>query len=156
MSKTSFLSSRSLFLTCFMLVLVVFSTTMRFAGIDVNRTTIETNFSHLNHTEKKCNYSDYSFLDKQLDKNLDKKKNPSSSDTQQEKEPLTLKTTHSSDALLQAFVTAEVFQNAILTASLEFIFPSFSFDKRNSVSYYFSSSTFFKTLFRCFISPNAP
>ena len=134
MHKPNFISSRSFFLTCFMLVLVVFSTTMRFASIGTNRKVLESNFSSL-------------LLNKNLDKN---------STTKQEKEPLTLKTTHASDALLQTFVTTEIFQSAILTASLEFVFPSFSFDKINSISYYFSSSSFFKTLFSCFISPNAP
>jgi hypothetical protein len=90
------------------------------------------------------------------DKNLDKKKHLSDSDNKKEKKPLTLKTAHSSDALLQGFVTTELFQNIILTPSIEFSCTSFSSQTINSVSYYFSSSSFFKTLFRCFISPNAP
>lgn len=143
--------SRTLFMTCFMLVLVVFSTTMRFVGIETNTKWIENNFISLTENTK----IDFSLANK-IDKDSDKKKNLSNSDNQQEKEPLTLKTAHSSDALLQGFVTTELFQNIILTASLELSCPSFSSQKINSVSYYFSSSSFFKTLFSCFISPNAP
>ncbi|WP_338767592.1 hypothetical protein WAF17_06120 [Bernardetia sp. ABR2-2B] len=138
MSKTTLSTpSRTLFMTCFMLVLVVFSTTMRFVGVDVN----ESNFVPLENIE-----IDYSLVNK-IDKDVD---------NQQEKEPLTLKTATSSDALLQGIVTTEFFQNIILTPSIEFSFLSFSSQKTNNVSYYFSSSSFFKTLFRCFISPNAP
>ncbi|WP_338792212.1 hypothetical protein V9L05_16010 [Bernardetia sp. Wsw4-3y2] len=151
MPKTNFqTSSRTLFMTCFMLVLVVFSTTMRFVGVDANLRLLENRFEGIENTE-----IDYSLINK-LDKEVDTKKNLSNSDNQQEKEPLTLKTATSSDALLQGFVTTEFFQNIILTSSIEFVFPSFSSQTINSVTYYFSSSTFFKTLFSCFISPNAP
>lgn len=151
MPKTNFqTSSRTLFMTCFMLVLVVFSTTMRFVGVDANLRLLENRFEGIENTE-----IDYSLINK-LDKEIDTKKNLSNSDNQQEKEPLTLKTATSSDALLQGFVTTEFFQNIILTSSIEFVFPSFSSQTINSVTYYFSSSTFFKTLFSCFISPNAP
>ncbi len=151
MPKTNFqTSSRALFMTCFMLVLVVFSTTMRFVGVDANLRLLENRFEGIENTE-----IDYSLINK-LDKEIDTKKNLSNSDNQQEKEPLTLKTATSSDALLQGFVTTEFFQNIILTSSIEFVFPSFSSQTISSVTYYFSSSTFFKTLFSCFISPNAP
>lgn len=143
--------SRTLFMTCFMLVLVVFSTTMRFAGVEANARWIENNFISLTENTE----TDFSLVNK-VDKDSAKKKNLSNSNNQQEKEPLTLKTAHSSDALLQGFVTTELFQNIILTPHLEFSFLSFSTQKINSVSYYFSSSNFFKTLFSCFISPNAP
>ncbi|WP_375560145.1 hypothetical protein ACE193_20875 [Bernardetia sp. OM2101] len=142
--------SRTLFMTCFMLVLVVFSTTMRFAGVEANARWIENNFINLTENAR----LDYSSVNN-LDTDIDTKK-ISNSDNQPEKEPLTLKTASSSEALLQGFVTTEFFQNIILAPSIEFSFLSFSTQKINSVSYYFSSSTFFKTLFRCFISPNAP
>lgn len=134
-----------------MLVLVVFSTTMRFAGLQSLKV-IENNFISLANVETNTK------IDNSLDKCIDKsdKQNLSSSDNKQKKEPLTLKTGHSSDALLQGVITTELFQNIILTPLIEFVFPSFSFQKINSVSYYFSSSLFFKTLFSCFISPNAP
>ena len=142
--------SRTLLMTCFMLVLVVFSTTMRFVGVEKNTKWIESNFIGLTENTE----IDFSLVKK--DKNLEKNQNLANSENQQEKEPLTLKTAHSSDALLQGFVTTELFQNIILSPSLEFNCPSFSSQKINSVSYYFSSSNFFKTLFSCFISPNAP
>lgn len=147
---TSYTPSNNLFMTCFMLVLVVFSTTMRFVGVDANLRLLESRFEGIENTK-----IDYSLINK-LDKDLDTKKSLSNSDNQKEKEPLTLKTATSSDALLQGFVTTEFFQNIILAPSIEFIFPSFSSETINSVTYYFSSSTFFKTLFSCFISPNAP
>jgi len=135
MPKTNFfVSSNNLLMTCFMLVLVVFSTTMRFVGTE-NMEVVKGNFIS---------------LDKCINKNT------SSSDNQQEKEPLTIKKATSSDALLQGISSTELFQNAILTPNIEFVFPSFSFESINSVAYYFSSSLFFKTLFSCFISPNAP
>ena len=140
-------------MTCFMLVLVVFSTTMRFTGGNADLRVAESNFISLNSSTS--SEIDYSLINK-LDKDLDAKKSLSNSDNQQEKEPLTLKTATSSDALLQGFVTTEFFQNIILTPSVEFVFPSFSSETINSVTYYFSSSTFFRTLFSCFISPNAP
>jgi len=150
MSKIIFSTpSRNLFLTCFMLVLVVFSTTMRFAGADADLRLVGSSFISLNDNTE-IDYSLINKSDKDVDKNL------SNSDNQQEKEPLTLKTATSSDALLQGFVATEFFQNSILSPSLEFVFPSFSSETINSVTYYFSSSTFFKTLFSCFISPNAP
>ncbi len=156
MPKTiSFTPSRNLFMTCFMLVLVVFSTTMRFAGRNADLRVAESNFISLNTNSSTSPEIDYSLINK-LDKDLDTKKSLSNSDNQQEKEPLTLKTATSSDALLQGFVTTEFFQNIILTPSIEFVFPFFSSETINSVTYYFSSSTFFRTLFSCFISPNAP
>ncbi len=152
MPKTIFSTpSRNLFMTCFMLVLVVFSTTMRFAGVDADLKAGKSNFISLSNNTK----IDYSLINT-IDKDLDTKKTLSNSDNQQEKEPLTLKTTTSSDALLQGFVTTEFFQNIILTPSIEFSCPSFSSQTINSITYYFSSSTFFRILFNCFISPNAP
>ncbi|AFM05264.1 hypothetical protein Fleli_2915 [Bernardetia litoralis DSM 6794] len=146
MSKTIFTPSRNFLMTCFMLVLIVFSTTIRFVGVEIN--TIENNFISLdNQTEIDFSLGNIS---------SGTKKNLSKSDSKQEKEPLTLKTAHSSDALLQGIVTTELFQNIILTPSIEFSCISFSSQTINSISYYFSSSSFFKTLFRCFISPNAP
>jgi hypothetical protein len=152
-STISFTPSRNLFTTCFMLVLVVFSTTMRFAGVHENVRLIKNNFISLNENTE----IDYSLIDR-IEKGLDRttKKNLSNSDNQKEKEPLTIKTAHSSDALLQGFVTTELYQNIILTPSIEFVLPSFSSQTINNLSYYFSSSSFFKILFSCFISPNAP
>ena len=138
-----FTSSRKHMMSYFMLILVVFSTTMRFANAEEKTEGVETNFITLLENTEIDNYSS----DKQLsDRNKE----------QQEKEPLTIKTAASSEALLQGFVSTELFYNIILTPSIECIFPSFSTQKINSVSFYFSSSGFFKTLFRCFISPNAP
>lgn len=150
MSKT-ISSSRNFAMTCFMLVLVVFSTTMRFVGLDLDIERIENNLITLNKNTE----IDYSLINTT---NLDTNQNLSNSDNQnqQEKEPLTLKTAHSSDALLQGFVTTELFQNIILIPNIEFILPSFSSQKLNSFNYYFCSSSFFKILFSCFISPNAP
>ncbi len=121
---------------------------MRFAGADME--TEKGNFvSSLKLNEN--TEIDYSVLDRSLDKDLDK-----GLDNQTEKEPLTLKKATPSDALLQGFVTTDFFQNVILTASIEFGSPSFFSETINSVAYYFSSSSFFRTLFSCFISPNAP
>ncbi len=131
-------------MTCFMLVLVVFSTTMRFGSIDSVRL-IESNFISLNSVDDKTEI-DYSSLDRQ---NKD-------SDNQPEKEPLSLKKSTSSDALLHGIITPDFFQNIILTPSVEFLFYSFSSHVTENIRYYFSSSSFFKILFSCFISPNAP
>lgn len=138
-------------MTCFMLLLVVFSTTMRFAGVDANMRLVESNLVSLNENIE----IDYSLLEG-IDKNRTTEKKLSNSDNQQEKEPLTLKTATSSDALLQGIVSTDFFQNIILTPSIEFSCTSFSSQTINNSSYYFSSSSFFKTLFSCFISPNAP
>lgn len=135
MPKTTPFNPSNLLLTCFMLVLVVFSTTMRFAGLGIE--------------EVKDN------VENRLISLKDSKKS-SDTDKKTEKEPLTLKTSHSSDALLQGFIPTGLSQNVILTALVEFVFPSFSSQLLDSVTYYFSSSIFFKTLFSCFISPNAP
>lgn len=135
MPKTTPFNPSNLLLTCFMLVLIVFSTTMRFAGLGIE--------------EVKDN------VENRLISLKDSKKS-SDTDKKTEKEPLTLKTSHSSDALLQGFIPTGLSQNVILTALVEFVFPSFSSQLLDSVTYYFSSSIFFKTLFSCFISPNAP
>ncbi len=126
----------------FMLLLVVFSTTMRFANGEEKTDVVGNNFISLLENTEADNYSDTQLSDENKE--------------QREKEPLTLKSATSSEALLQGFVITELFYNIILTPSIEFIFPSFSIQKLNSVTYYFSSSGFFKTLFNCFISPNAP
>ncbi len=137
MPKTTFFTpSNKILMTCFMLVLVVFSTTMRFVGVE-NIEVIKSNCIS-------------------LDKCIDKNTSSSTSDNKKEKEPLSINKATSSDALLQAIVKAELLQNAILTPSIEFNCTSLSSQIINSVTYYFSSSTFFKTLFSCFISPNAP
>lgn len=151
MQKNTFIPSRTIFMTCFMLLLVVFSMTMRFASIDANVRLVESNLVNLNENIE----IDYSILDG-IDKNRTTEKKLSNSDNQQEKEPLTLKTATSSDALLQGIVSTDFFQNIILTPSIEFSCLSFSSQTINNSSYYFSSSSFFKTLFSCFISPNAP
>ncbi|WP_291725620.1 hypothetical protein [Bernardetia sp.] len=137
-----FTSSRNHFMGYFMLLLVVFSTTMRFANGEEKTDVVGNNFISLLENTEADNYSDTQLSDENKE--------------QREKEPLTLKSATSSEALLQGFVITELFYNIILTPSIEFIFPSFSIQKLNSVTYYFSSSGFFKTLFNCFISPNAP
>ena len=131
-----------------MLVLVVFSTAMRFASVEADLKAEGNDYISLGKNTE----VDYSLVDccliNQIDKNLDNQK--------QEKEPLTFKKTTFSDALLQGFVTTDFFQNVLLASTIEFVFPSFSSESLNSVAYCFSSSNFFKTLFSCFISPNAP
>lgn len=129
-------------LTCFMLVLVVFSTTMRFVGTDENFDFVSTTDCSL------ASPNDTATHTTSHSENTDDKK--------QEKAPLTLKKASSSDALLQGFINTDFFQNILLPPSLEFVLPYFVTQKINSVPYFFSSSYFFKTLFRCIISPNAP